>query len=462
MGFHVSIPESETNVLKVLKSNPSAIFDMDRPYGGYLIFLIGGENAEELEWLKENVVTLDSMTGASVAFFIFSRKFPITLRVPWSRGPSRPKNTTEVALETFDEGSYDIERLVKGGRCGWVLDGDEISAISYAADQVAREFDVFTQLPCVIALDAIPSEDFLVHPLGGGNIRTFNKLLRHVIARFEGERGFKDFMDALGELADIRRKQDLLRSNLANFVAERPAVDVVQTLDAARPYYRELSKALEKGELRKSRRLCEEFARKFVPNQPATYMTPAIGETGAVLVKMRKTIGALSYYLDEVPWPLDHERKHSFGIVWNRHVVPLSAPPATNVVPSDREPVQEVHRILCSEQLRLIEQILARLPRLEELEASIIARNQERNQTIEREIADTEVMLRRCETLRQEATKALANSGRPSLKRAFARENALAKVGRVSTSLRVKFQAYVAKWFDPEVLIKAIPNALGG
>jgi hypothetical protein len=38
--------------------------------------LLDGESAAEIEWLRQNVVTLDSLTSDRMAFFVFVQRYP--------------------------------------------------------------------------------------------------------------------------------------------------------------------------------------------------------------------------------------------------------------------------------------------------------------------------------------------------------------------------------------------------
>jgi hypothetical protein len=144
-------------LLKRLKSDPGGVFP--RPYKGYLLFLAGAPDQLALEWLTKNLVALDSLTGRHLAFAIFAKRFSFKVNATGlaqdGRADHRPPPGHEISASELAEGSYSVERIVKSGRLGWVADGDEVIAVTYATDEIASGLGLLDQLPCVVALDCI-------------------------------------------------------------------------------------------------------------------------------------------------------------------------------------------------------------------------------------------------------------------------------------------------------------------
>ena len=59
-----------------------------------------------------------------------------------------------------------VTSFVNSGNVGWVMDGDEINAITYGTDEVARYFGVVDALPCLLVMDAVPKQSFELLSLG--------------------------------------------------------------------------------------------------------------------------------------------------------------------------------------------------------------------------------------------------------------------------------------------------------
>ena len=83
MGYRIntdiSVSENSKHLLRTLRSNPAEIFD--RPFLGYLLFLVGGNDRNILDCLHENLIYLDSVTGSDVAFAMFANNFEVQIQV---------------------------------------------------------------------------------------------------------------------------------------------------------------------------------------------------------------------------------------------------------------------------------------------------------------------------------------------------------------------------------------------
>lgn len=79
------------------------------------------------------------------------------------------------------KGRYPITALVNSGKCNWVSDIDEINAITYGTDEVARLFGVMGDLPCVLVFDSVPKRKYEVFHLRKDNLRNFLLILRKTL-----------------------------------------------------------------------------------------------------------------------------------------------------------------------------------------------------------------------------------------------------------------------------------------
>src|SRR5687767_6288318 len=66
--IHLWAEHKATDLLRHLKRSPHEVFG--QPYAGYLIFMATEFDREVVDWLRDNVVALDSLTGDDVAFAI--------------------------------------------------------------------------------------------------------------------------------------------------------------------------------------------------------------------------------------------------------------------------------------------------------------------------------------------------------------------------------------------------------
>jgi hypothetical protein len=216
MGFRVGIDGNADFLLRQLKSSPAQVFD--RPYKGYLLFLAGVADQETCEWLAENALALDSLTGEDLAFAIFARKFHIKLHTSRSNLARPPRYVGEISSDEIALGSIDVQRLVKSGRCGWVMDGDEVAAVTYAVDEIAKGFGILGELPCVVVLDAIPYERINFVRLSEQVRKCFVELLRRSLANFSAMPGYSQLEISVQQILDLHREIDKAK-------AVRPALE---------------------------------------------------------------------------------------------------------------------------------------------------------------------------------------------------------------------------------------------
>lgn len=198
MGFRVGIDDNADALLKLLRSNPAQVFD--RPYKGYLLFLAGAADQEVCEWLAQNAIVLDSLTGEDIAFAVFARTFRMRIHASHPKPPRPPMYVGAVSSEEITGGSWQVTRLVKSGRCGWVVDGDEIAAVTYAVDDLARSFNVLQHLPCIVVLDAIPSKKLNIVRLSLPVRECLVEVLRKAMARFSAMPGYLMLEGSVDEL----------------------------------------------------------------------------------------------------------------------------------------------------------------------------------------------------------------------------------------------------------------------
>lgn len=184
MGYHVRIDEQSQALLRTLTLEPGKVFG--KLYSGYLLFLVTQHDKQQLEWIVSNAPGLDSLTGQYLAYAIFAKSFPIKFRTDASRNlvesllgdQSWSRFMGEIPPELLKR-PHEVTRLVENGAFGVVLDGDELTAVTYGTDLVARELGLLDKLPCLVVLDAVPAQSPQVIPLTP-------KLLPHLFLHLRG------------------------------------------------------------------------------------------------------------------------------------------------------------------------------------------------------------------------------------------------------------------------------------
>jgi len=190
MGFHIRLDDDSEQLIGLLKSNPSEVFG--GLYASYMIFLLGERDEAELKWLIDNAKALDSLTGRDIAYSVFAKEFNVKLKL-YSPTPHRtPKNLGSIDARQFSNCTVNgqsgfargVSRLVKNGQFGRVVDGDEVTAITYGSDMVARELGLIDKLPCIVIADAIPAETLCVVSLDSSVTASLMPILRKSIGEF--------------------------------------------------------------------------------------------------------------------------------------------------------------------------------------------------------------------------------------------------------------------------------------
>lgn len=216
MGYHVRIDESSQALLHTLTAEPNKVFG--KLYSAYLLFLVTQHDKQQLDWIVANAPGLDALTGRYLAFAVFAKSFPIKIRTDapaslvraelYARGRSRELSV--VSPELLKKPT-EITRLVENGAFGVVLDGDELTAITYGSDLVARELGLLNKLPCLVVIDGVPAESPKVIVLTPKLMPELFQRLRGAVHRFEQVGGHKVILKDAEYILDIQGRVDTER-----------------------------------------------------------------------------------------------------------------------------------------------------------------------------------------------------------------------------------------------------------
>jgi hypothetical protein len=206
MGFHVRLDDESQRLVEFVSTDPSKL--LGKVYAAYILFLIGVPDEVELKWLLDHAKALDSLTGADIAYAVFAERFNVKLKTDeFNLAPDRPPaNVGQASVENINT-PRGVRRLVKDGTFGMVVDGDELTAITYGTDRVARELGILDKLPCMVVIDAVPRKDLCVISLDEDITKKLIPLLRKSIAKFSSEKGDKTIR---GYAEQIIGMQDLI------------------------------------------------------------------------------------------------------------------------------------------------------------------------------------------------------------------------------------------------------------
>lgn len=219
MGFHVRIADDSLPLVRLITTDPSKV--LGQLYAAYLFFLVGDRDEVQLKWLLDSAKALDSLTGKYLAYAVFAKAFPIRLSTDSFPGDRTPRNVGQANASVLMSPAS-VSRLVKDGTFGRVVDGDEITAITYGTDMVAEELGLIGRLPCLLILDAIPTGQPKVIPLDKEVIPALFGLLRSAIARFHSVDGHtsslagaKGILELQAKIESENQRDATLRRNLS-------------------------------------------------------------------------------------------------------------------------------------------------------------------------------------------------------------------------------------------------------
>lgn len=206
MGFHVGLDDDSSKLVQLVSTDPSKV--LGQLYAAYMLFLVGETDQAELKWLLDNAKALDSLTGDDLAYAVFAQRFTVKIKTgEFNVAPARrPRNVGKASVADINT-PRGVRRLIKDGAFGMVVDGDELTAITYGTDRVARELGIIDKLPCLVVIDAVPAEDLCVIQLDEQLTGSLMKLLRQSIAQFSVDDGSKKVTAWAGK---IIRLQDLI------------------------------------------------------------------------------------------------------------------------------------------------------------------------------------------------------------------------------------------------------------
>ncbi|MFE9207610.1 hypothetical protein [Micromonospora sp. NPDC007230] len=374
MGFRIQldVDHKAVELVRHLKRSPAEVFG--RPYAGYLIIMATEFDHEVIEWLKENVIALDSVTGGDVAFAVFTRKFRVPVGV---RGSCAPQACLpELPLrEISDECPWwTIERLVRSGKLGWLADKDELTLVTYGTDEMARAFGVVADLPCLLIIDALPQEQFDIMPLQGVDLDTLFRLIRYSVGQLIRTPSLPAFRSLAEELAFTEEQirtagTDVARSSAA-LDRTPPPQAVAELVQAA---YERARVALSAGATRQFVNILRESL-KAIPSDATMSAHALATEKRPELLRTDQTIRTLTHYLRECSWPLAEPHRSAYARVLNRHVV-LHRESVLNL--DDSVQCAEMIAALRAQNAAIVDSILQGLPTLNVLVTQAVS-DQER------------------------------------------------------------------------------------
>lgn len=450
MGFWIDVDAGDKRLLQKLRSNPSEVFG--QPYYGYLLFLAGAADHEIVTWISENLGALDSLTGDDIAFAIFAQRFPITLRTNYGEDRASRSSIGTVSLDEVRD-SYSISKLCRSGRFGFVADGDVLTAITYAVDDIARGFGVLGDLPCMIVLDGIPDEKFDVLPLDATATEKLIPLLRKAIHTFGRAPSFPRYAESIQQivrkidsfsLLNKQRDADKLRLEaLRNEIPAKVEGEITNVTN--------IRDDLLTGKLKRVRQRLQDT--RLLDTEQAEAVLNAVNEQQATLLQYSRTVTAFRRLVSESEWPLNPESLSRYEMC-DKYARSLLGTALSGLSGESPDQCLHVLALLEERQQKTIDEVMQRIPNEATLKQRVIDEYSVKLRVLETRLASYASIEKTQEQDLMVALKEHKNLDHPTITKVFAK---LARDERLRTVRRVvgsNASVFAGSIFKPETLLK--------
>jgi hypothetical protein len=396
MGFHIKINESSERMLSTLKTSPEEIFQSR--YHCYLLFLVGASDDEAMNWLVKNVVSLDSLTGAEIAFGIFMKNLRIPLETNSEPVKGKPVIAASIPIEGFKAANTSTERIIKNHLQQHVYNGDEVVAITYATDIVAREFRVLDRLPCMLLLDPIPFGNVQVVQLTNVVCNHLINIIRRSVYKYLYEKHDKPnafsytsaILDAQNSLDEWEHKGELLVKRIEKMNDDLARLKGMKSSETGVDHIRgrlELARLhLAKGAARKTRiALLGGSFRNYhtsngglpLDNNVRSTILQFLEKECTIIKQCNDTIFALTGYLDE--GEITYLGKERLESIYAKYIVSILHLQEGEGRDIDKAKVKRWIEQLENEKVALITRFDHLLPDIDKIEKNIQDEYQRKN-----------------------------------------------------------------------------------
>ncbi|HIH93683.1 TPA: hypothetical protein HA338_06460 [Methanosarcina acetivorans] len=459
MGFGIKIKDEELRILDHLEYNPAVVFK--QPYGGYLFFLVGGADDEILSWLLKKIVILDSLTSKHVAYAIFARNFKFKMHIPvmwdsykWNRDIKSNKQT-DLSIEEI-KSFYSVTELVKSGKCGWVFDGDEINAITYGTDEIARSFGVMGDLPCMLIFDSIPKRNYEVFHLNQNNLQALIPILRRSIQSLVKRPTYISHMQTIKIVTQLQLERSRIQSLKYDEYDEEKELSIIRE-QYTKPINRlriKIRSALKNGNVYK---VISAFSDYSNESNIETHIINEVIEASKInkdiLSTLFRTIYRLQTYSTNYKWPLEEPWRSKYVNVYRKYVRTLQSDLSVNPDLATPDQCIKITEILISLQSKIIEKIIDPLPYdptnettvqklVDDKKVEICKRNEELN----RRKLEIESQL-------ENYINQLYEQDQPSFIECVTREIKKERIKSTTKKLHDSAIMYADSWLNPETII---------
>ncbi len=330
--FTVEYVEGADELLDIIKSSPSDIFNA--PYTGYLLFLFGETDSETADWIRYNLRSLDSLTGTDIAGAVFAKSFEfkglVTRRYSTHPGhliknsgvalshvhKSDDSNFTHRASEVFERGKLD----------GPGVSLENLTATTYASDEIAKSLGLTARLPCIVFLDALPSSHVALD-LNEQNIGEAFSIIREILGKYFASENYAVRKSSLIKSFELGNEVLLQKTRLSSISSR----ETIERGHIKQPIVRILSLAKNALLDSSAKKFCnilndkikEREGKPLLPSATVNNALLRAKENARRLNHIGRTIRSVSFYVEIRNEPLGPQDKERLCKIYAKHVEAL-------------------------------------------------------------------------------------------------------------------------------------------
>jgi hypothetical protein len=212
MGYKVtlSVSSDTERLCRLLSEQPETLFD--KPFFGYVVFLLTGREKKLIATLSQDLGELDSLSRDVFAYVIAAEECSLSIdAVEWEKEAYDSNHASKAALpvQTYhtDLAYIKLHGISAYSEIFNKSARGELIALSNAANRVAKWFGVIPQLPCMLIFDPQPQSSPAVVPIDDALVTNIIAIFRNVVGKISGP-SYRQHIDTIQKIGEIDAKLD--------------------------------------------------------------------------------------------------------------------------------------------------------------------------------------------------------------------------------------------------------------
>lgn len=372
--FTVEYVDSVDPLIGIVQTDPSAIFA--KPHMGYLLFLFGEADPEVADWIRQYLRALDSLLGPDIAGAVFVKSFETRalVRSYYTRQWDPPRKIRDGKVD-LSEINYVESTAVASPMLNDQHDPsmeaqrsfEDLTATTYASDEVARALGLLAELPCIVFLDAIPGP-MRCHRLQAENLSDALSIVRGVVGKLVADSRFDEYRSLLVSAHDAGAKISVLRHAAAS--NDQLGRDNLRLL--RNPMIPQLRAALDSLLEGSARRFRHAVWQVSLPTDAIEQARARASMYAARLTHVCRTIRGVDFYL-KMEWPISAPDHARLAALIANHVAAVLDVVALPTDQFNKSVILDVAEALKGVRAEVIAEIWGDLPTVADLERQYTA-----------------------------------------------------------------------------------------